>query len=84
MPKRKIIAADRVPPLFGSGEPLCWCGALAVGLTSISGKPIHATLCRAHRLSEERLQADSVARADAVLALHFDKAGQRREEGSCE
>ena len=79
MPKRKIIAADKVLPLFGSGAPLCWCGAPAVGSAALNGTPIHSTLCRTHRPSEEQLQAESVARADAVLALHFDKAGQRRE-----
>mgnify|MGYP001618744210 CR=1 FL=1 len=82
MAKQKKIPARKVLPLFGSGRPLCWCGAPAAGLATESGELFYSTVCRAHRPSEERLQAESVARADAALALHFDKAGQRRGNDS--
>ena len=80
MPKRKETPTSKVLPLFGSGVPLCWCGAPAEpeGPGFLS-KP-YSTLCRAHQLSEKQLQNESLARADAVLALHYDKAGQRRKE----
>ena len=82
MPKREKIPASKVLPLFGSGAPLCWCGARAQPGVHTLGEQLWPTLCRAHRQSEEQLQAEAVARADAVLARHFDRAGHRREEGS--
>ena len=67
---------NKVLPLFGSGMPLCWCGAAAEQAAPIFLGKHYPTLCGAHQPSDKQLQAESVARADAVLALHFDKAGQ--------
>lgn len=86
MAKQKKIPASKVLPLFGSGVPLCWCGAPAeqTQTMAILLSKLYPTLCRTHWRSEKQLLAESMARADATLVLHYDKAGQRRKEGSCE
>ena len=70
MPEQKKLPIAKVLPLFGSGDPMCWCGAPAKSSGQYLVK-IHATLCRAHWLSEKQLQAAAIARADAALARHF-------------
>ena len=82
MPERKQIPASKVLPLFGNGVPLCWCGAPAEQNRTIMLGTRYPTLCRTHWLSEEELLDAAIARVDAALARHFDKAGQRREEGT--
>ena len=79
MPKQTPITASKVLPLFGSGVPLCWCGASAEPSAIIGpGQPLRATLCRAHWLSEKQLLAQAIARLDAVLALHPPKADNQQ------
>ena len=61
-------AEPKVLPLFGSGKPLCFCGAEAepfnLGLNKVK---VYTTLCRVHRKSERELTAEAEARADQRL-----------------
>ena len=63
------LPAVKVLPLFGSGGPLCWCGASAESRegSSRKGNPTYPTLCRLHWQGEKELTALALARADRRL-----------------
>ena len=56
-------------PLFGSGGPLCWCGASAVARLGlgVGGSKSYPTLCRAHWQDEKELTTEALARLDRRL-----------------
>ena len=62
------MAEPKVLTLFGSGKPLCFCGALAErqGLP-VGGRSTYSTLCHVHWKSERELLTEAIARAGQRL-----------------
>ena len=62
------MAEPKVLTLFGSGKPLCFCGALAErqGLP-VGGRSTYCTLCHVHWKSERKLTPEAEASADKRL-----------------
>ena len=63
-PQTSNLSASRILPLFGSGKPLCFCGAFAEPKHVGEG---YATLCHVHWKSERELLTEAIARAGQRL-----------------